>query len=270
MNDETLRKLKEQAKIIRSDIFRMAYRAQSAHSGGAYSCVEILVYLYFYRMRIDPKKPLDLSRDRLVFSKGHDAKALYAILARRGFFDPSLLDGYELDGGALAGHTTRGAVPGIEVSSGSLGHGLPIAVGMALAGKKQRKTHAVYAILSDGECDEGTTWESALFAAHHGLENLVVIIDYNRLQGYGYVDDVISLKPFGAKWRSFGWAARSCNGHSFRSLHRVCSIIPFQKGKPSVIIANTIKGKGGPLQHVNQVSSQYVPPTKEEYEKRVR
>ncbi|MCX8009357.1 MAG: transketolase, partial [Patescibacteria group bacterium] len=149
--------------------------------------------------------------------------------------DVSLLEGYELDGGKLAGHVTRGSVPGIEALSGYLGHGLPIGVGMAVAGKKQQAPWRVVVVMSDGECDEGTTWESALFAAHHQLDHLLVIIDYNGLQGYGYVDDVLSLSPLSTKWRSFGWDVGVCYGHLFSSLHHAYSSLLQTTGKPGII-----------------------------------
>lgn len=266
MKNIKLAELTEIAAQVRREILGMAYRAQSAHTGGSLSCVEILVALYFGGiLRVDPKRPGDPGRDRLVFSKAHDAKALYAVLARRGFFLQKLLLGYELDGGKLHGHTVRGEVAGVEVSAGSLGHGLPMGVGMALALKKQgRRLPRVFVIVSDGECQEGTTWESAIFAAHHKLDNLVVIIDYNKLQGYGYVKDVANLEPFVGKWSSFGWKTAEIDGHNLSEISKTCKELPFIQGKPSVIIAHTVKGKGGVARHVGQISSQYKPPTKEE------
>ncbi|KKU83776.1 hypothetical protein A2973_00625 [Candidatus Gottesmanbacteria bacterium RIFCSPLOWO2_01_FULL_49_10] len=257
--------LKKLAREVRKQILLMSYRAQSAHTGGALSCVELLTVLYFRIMHIDPKKPWAQDRDRLVFSKAHDAKALYAVLSERGFFDKKILEGYELDHGLLAGHSIRHSVPGIEISAGSLGHGLPMAAGMALAGKIDNKKWRVFAILSDGECDEGSVWEAALFAGHHKLDNLIVLVDKNGLQGYGKTKDVLNLEPFAAKWRAFGWQTREVNGHAEDGLSKILEKIPFQSGKPSVVIAHTIKGIGGVEKHVDQVSSQYKPPTKEEY-----
>lgn len=252
------------ANDIRKDILRMTYRAQSAHVGGALSCVELLVALYFETMRVNPKDPLDSKRDRFVFSKAHDAKALYAVLAHRGFFDKKILEGYELDDGLLPGHSTRHCVPGVEVSAGALGHGLSMAAGVAFAGNLDKKSWRVFAVLSDGECDEGSTWEAALFAGHHGLDNLIAIVDYNKLQGYGFTKDVLNLEPFAAKWRSFGWEVQEINGHEFPEIIATLGRIPFVKAKPSVVIAHTIKGFGGVPIHVNQISSQYKPPTKDE------
>lgn len=260
------KKLLVKAKKIRQSILQMGYEAQSAHIGGALSCVEILTVLYFQIMKVYPKNANHPKRDRLVFSKAHDAKALYACLAERGYFESKILRGYEKDSGLLPGHSTRNSVPGIEVSAGSLGHGLPIAVGMAYVGIKKHQKHKVYVIMSDGECDEGTTWEAALFASHHSLSNLVVVVDYNKLQGFGSVKNVLSLEPFAKKWESFGWAVKEVDGHNISKLISVLKRTPFTNGRPSIVIAHTIKGLGGVNRHINKVSSQYKPPTKKEYE----
>ncbi len=256
--------LNDTTKKIRRAILDMSFRAQSAHTGGALSCVEILTALYFKIMNVDPQNPYGENRDRLVFSKAHDAKALYAVLAERGFFDKKILEGYEQNGGLLPGHSTRHCVPGVEVSAGSLGHGLSMAAGIAYAGKLEQKKFRVFAILSDGECDEGSTWEAALFAGHHGLDNLVIIVDYNKLQGYGFTKDVLNLEPFAAKWQAFGWQAREIDGHNFSEIIGAFQKVPFQKGRPSVVIAHTVKGLGGVPVHVNQISSQYKPPNEAE------
>jgi transketolase len=253
------------AKKIRKDILTMSFRAKSAHTGGALSCVEILVALYFKIMRVYPKDPYGPKRDRLIFSKAHDAKVLYATLSERGFFDKKKLRTYEANDGLLAGHSVRYAVPGIEASAGSLGHGLPIAAGIALAGKLDKKKYRVYTILSDGECDEGSTWEAALFSGHHKLDNLIAIVDYNKLQGFGYTKDILDLEPFAKKWEAFGWRVREIDGHNFQQIINTLRSVPFQKNKPSVVIAHTIKGLGGIPKHINQISSQYKPPTEEEY-----
>ncbi len=260
-------KLKEISKEVRKDILEMSFRAQSAHSGGALSCVEILVAFYFDVMKVFPKDPYNDKRDRLVFSKAHDAKALYAVLAERGFFDKKILEKYEVDNAILPGHSTRHVVPGVEVSAGSLGHGLSMAAGMAYAGKIDKKKHRVFAVLSDGECDEGSTWEAILFAGHHKLENLIAVIDYNKLQGFGFTKEILDLEPFADKWRDFGWATKTINGNSFEELLLALHSLPFKEGRPSVIIANTVKGLGGVEKHVDKVSSQYKPPTQEELEK---
>lgn len=254
------------AKEIRKDILLMANRAKSAHLGGSLSCVELLTVLYFEIMKIDPKNPYNEKRGRLIFSKAHDAKVLYAVLAERGFFDKKLLEGYEANNGLLPGHSTRHCVLGVEVSTGSLGHGLSMAAGMAFAGKIDKKQFRVFCILSDGECDEGSTWEAILFAGHHKLDNLVAIVDYNKLQGFGFTKDILDLEPFVDKWKSFRWEVREINGHNFEEITETLSHLPFKSGKPSIVIANTIKGFGGPKAHINQVSSQYKPPTDDEIE----
>ena len=262
-----MKDLKELSKItreVRKSILTMSARAKSAHMGGALSVVEILVTLYYQVLKNYPKKPDDPKRDRLIFSKAHDAKALFAVLAERGYFDKKILEGYEMDGGILAGHSVRHVVPGVEASAGALGHGLSIAAGVALAGKKLGQTYKTYAILSDGECDEGSTWEAALFAGHHALENLIVVIDQNNLQGYGFTKDVLNLEPFTKKWESFGFGTKEVDGHDMKKLSEVFSKTPFKKGKPSVVIAHTIKGLGGMKQHIGQISSQYKPPTQDE------
>lgn len=258
------KELEEIAKNVRKHILQMSFRAKSAHLGGSLSCVEILVALYFNLMKIFPNDPYNSKRDRLVFSKAHDAKALYAVLAEAGFFDTELLKGYEKDGGLLPGHSTRHCAPGVEVSAGALGHGLSMAAGMAYAGKINKKLFRVFTILSDGECDEGSTWEAILFSSHHKLDNLIAIVDYNKLQGFGYTKDVLSLEPFAKKWESFGWDVVEVDGHTFKSIVQTLRKVPFTKNKPSVVIAHTVKGRGGPKKYIGNISSQYIPPTEDE------
>ena len=258
--------LLKSANNVRKSIMGMAYTAQSAHTGGSLSCVDILTVLYFSIMKINPQKPLDPTRDRLIFSKAHDCKALYAVLAEKSFFNSEKLNTYEMDGG-LPGHSTRNIVPGIEASAGSLGHGLSIATGIAYAKKLDKKSQKVFAILSDGECDEGSTWEAILFAGHHKLDNLIAIVDYNKLQAYGRISEVLELEPFADKWKAFGWEVREVDGHNIDGIESILINLPFRKGKPSVLLAHTIKGYLGVKKYVDQVSSQYKPPTEEEYEK---
>ena len=262
-----LSQLKHHAKSVRRNILTMSFHARSAHTGGSLSCVEILITLYFNIMKVYPNNPYDKNRDRLIFSKAHDAKALYATLAERGFFSKKILEKYEVDDGMLAGHTIRHAVPGIEASAGSLGHGLPIACGVSYAGRMSNKKFRVFCVMSDGECDEGSVWEAAMFAGHHGLSNLIVIVDYNKLQGFGFTKDILNLEPFAKKWEAFGWNVKEVDGHNISKLISVISSVAFNSKKPSVILAHTIKGKGGPDQHINQISSQYCPPSEDEYEK---
>lgn len=266
LSDKEVVHLNSVSKEIRKQILKMGYEAQSAHVGGALSCVEILTALYFKVMNVYPSNANHPQRDRLIFSKAHDAKALYATLAERGFFPKKILEGYEMNDGLLPGHSTRNCVPGVEASAGSLGHGLPMAAGVAYVGKSDKKKYKVFTVLSDGECDEGTTWEAALFAAQHDLSHLIVIIDYNKLQGFGRVEDVLNLEPFAKKWESFGWGVKEVDGHNINKLIKIFKKTPFIKDKPSVVIARTIKGKGGVIKHVDNISSQYKPPTKEEYD----
>lgn len=257
--------LEKYADNIRKSVMEMAYNAQSAHTGGSLSCVDLLTVLYFSIMKVNPQKPLDPDRDKFVFSKAHDCKALYAVLAERGYFDKKILSTYEKDGG-LPGHSTKQVVPGVEVSAGSLGHGLSIATGMAYVGKIDKKSHRIFAMLSDGECDEGSTWEAVLFAGHHKLDNLIAIIDYNKLQAYGRISEILELEPFVDKWKAFGWEVKEVDGHDVNKIESVLINLPFKKKKPSVLISHTIKGYKGVGRHINKVSSQYKPPTKEEYE----
>lgn len=256
----------EISKEIRKKIIKMKYESQEGHLGSALSCVDILNVLYFKVLKIDPKKPSDENRDRFILSKGHAASALYVVLAERGFFPEKLLDEYCKDGSKLAGHSTKGSVPGVEASTGALGHGLPMAAGMALAGKKDKKQYRVFVLISDGECDEGTTWESALFASHQKLDNLTVIIDYNKWQAFGRTNEVLNLEPLAKKWESFGWQAREINGHDFTEIENALLPVPFENGKPSVIICNTIKGKGVAFME-DKLESHYMKLTEEDYKK---
>ncbi len=234
----------ELAKRIRNHTLAMIYEARSSHIGGAFSMAEILAVLYSGVLRVDPAQPSWPERDRLVLSKGHACSALYAVLAECGFFPIEWLKEFYQNGGRLAGHATHHGVPGVEASTGALGHGLPIACGMALAGKRGSSLFRVFAILSDGECDEGSTWEAAMLAPHHRLENLTAIVDYNKIQSLGTVREVLDLEPFGSKWKSFGWSVREVDGHSIKDLTAALQCVPHRPGTPTCIIAHTVKGKG--------------------------
>lgn len=268
--DKKITIMQKKADEVRKMVLTMAYRIKGAHTGGSLSCVDILTTLYFYTMRINPKDPENEKRDRFIFSKAHDCKALYATLSLRGFFDKKILEEYESDGGRLPGHSTRHCVPGVEISAGSLGHGLSIATGMAYAGKIDKKKHRVFAVLSDGECEEGSTWEAILFAGHHKLDNLVVIVDYNKFQAFGSIKDVLDLEPFADKWKSFKWSVKEVDGHDIQKMQKILNKLPFTKGKPSVIIAHTIKGYKGVAKHVGKLSSHYKPPTEEELKETIK
>ncbi|MGH7201398.1 MAG: transketolase [Planctomycetaceae bacterium] len=240
----TEHELKAFAQRIRRHVVDMTHRAKSSHVGSCLSAAEILAVLYGEILRVTPQTHDDPDRDRFILSKGHACAALYAALAGRGFFPEERLEGFYQNGGRLAGHATHKDVPGVEVSTGSLGHGLGIAAGMALAGKIDERPYRVMCLLSDGECDEGSIWEAALFAPHHRLDNLTVIVDYNKIQSLGHVRDVLDLEPFARKWESFGWTACEVDGHCIASLSGRLKSLPFTARKPSCIIAHTIKGKG--------------------------
>ncbi len=231
------------ATKIRAHVLRMTNRAKSSHIGGCFSVADLLAVLYSKILKFNSTRPDWPDRDRFILSKGHAAAALYATLAEHNFFPRDWLNTFYLNNSHLGGHVTYG-VPGVEVSSGSLGHGLSIACGMALAGKRDRQSYRVFALLSDGECDEGSTWEAVLFAPHHKLDNLVAIVDYNKIQSFGTVKEVLDLEPLADKWRTFGWRVKEIDGHDFGQIEEALLSVPFQSGKPSCIIAHTIKGKG--------------------------
>lgn len=226
---------------------------------------ELLAVLYGVILRVDPENPTWPERDRFILSKGHACVSLYAILAERGFFPKEWLDTFYQNGGKLAGHATHTSAPGIEVSTGSLGHGLSIATGMALAAKRDNKSYRIFTLLSDGECDEGSTWEAALFAPHHHLDNLITIIDYNKIQSLGSVPEVLELEPFAEKWRSFGWAVVEIDGHNIDSITTTLTNLPIEPGKPSCVIAHTVKGKGISFME-HQLLWHYRTPQGDEYE----
>lgn len=232
------------AKAIRAHVLRMTHRAKAPHVGACLSMVDILAVLYSGILRVDSKRPDWPDRDRFILSKGHGAAALYAVLAERRFFPKEWLDNYCKDGSNLSGHITHHGVPGVEVSTGSLGHGLSIGCGMALAGKREKRPYRVFILLSDGECDEGSTWEAVLFASHHHLDNLIATVDYNKIQSFGTVKEVLDLEPLGDKWRSFRWTMREIDGHDHEQINNALINVPFSPGKPSVIVAHTVKGKG--------------------------
>lgn len=256
--------LAKTAKEIRKSILRMHFLSQESHIGSALSCVDILTVLYFRILDINPKKPTDKNRGRFILSKGHAASALYAVLAEKGFFSKNILNSFCKDNSKLPGHSTINTVPGIEASAGSLGHGLPMATGMALADKKDKKLSRVFVLISDGECDEGTTWEAALFSSHHKLDNLTAIIDYNKLQALGKTNEILNLEPLKDKWISFGWNVKEINGHNFNEIENALKPNNLHKNKPYVIIAHTIKGKGISFME-NKLAWHYKSPNREQY-----
>ena len=238
--------LENKAIQIRKELLQMIYNSGTGHTGGSLSSVDILVALYYEIMEIDPQNPKWELRDRFVLSKGHSVESYYTILADLGFFPKDELKYFCKFNSSLIGHPSV-KVPGIEMNTGSLGHGLSIAVGMALAGKMDDKNYKVYVLMGDGELAEGSIWEGAMSANHYKLDNLVGIIDRNKLQISGDTENIMSLENLEAKWRAFGWSVITLDGNNIKELIKKLKEIPMDKDKPHVIIANTIKGKGVPF-----------------------
>ncbi|MCL1852330.1 MAG: transketolase [Peptococcaceae bacterium] len=241
---ETLKDLEKVARNLRRDVIEMLTAAQSGHPGGSLSAADILVALYFHEMRLDPLNPDWPDRDRFVLSKGHAAPALYAALAHRGFFSVDDLTTLRRLGSNLQGHPDMIRLSGVDMTTGSLGQGLSVAVGMALAGKTDGKTFRVYTLLGDGEINEGMVWEAAMAAAHYKLDNLVAVVDSNGLQIDGPTATVMNSAPLSDKWSAFGWHVELADGHDFASLTQALSGLRQQRGRPGVVIARTVKGKG--------------------------
>ena len=258
MNDE----LKTISKKVRAHTLKMTMYSKSSHIGSALSTVEILVALYYRILNIDPKNPTKPDRDRFILSKAHGSIALYAILAERGFFDLHYLDNFYIDGGILPGHLDKLSAPGIEYSTGSLGHGFSVAIGMAISNRQTGNKGKIFVLIGDGECNEGSIWEGAMLASHLKLTNLTAIIDYNKIQSFGRTNEVINQEPIIEKWRSFGWDVFEVNGHDFENLIKVFELP--QKG-PKMIIAHTVKGKGVSFME-DRLEWHYRSPTKEQYE----
>ncbi|MBT4513000.1 MAG: transketolase [Chloroflexi bacterium] len=261
-SDARIARYKAFATQIRAHVLRMTHRAKSSHIGGCFSIADLLAVLYNGILQVDHTQPNMPDRDRFIISKGHVAAAVYATLAERGFFPLEWLDTFYQDGSHLPGHVTYG-VPGAEASTGSLGHGLSISCGIALAGKRDNRSYRVFTLLGDGECDEGSIWEAALFAPHHHLDNLVAIIDYNKIQSFGMVKEVLDLDPLAEKWRAFGWAVKEIDGHDINQIENSLQNVPFEPEQPSCIIAHTIKGKGISFME-NQLAWHYRHPNDEE------
>ncbi len=222
----------------------MVVKAGEGHIPSAYSTIELLAVLYSKILSIDPKNPRDPGRDRFILSKGHGCAALYSILAEKGFFSKDELSKYCRPGGILGGHPEMQKIPGVEVSTGSLGHGFPIGIGMALAAKLDDKSYRTFCIVGDGECNEGSIWEGAMSGAHFNLDNITVIVDNNGQQASGDVLEVMNPLDLVEKWRAFGWETVEIDGHSIKEIDRVLSSVPLAKDKPTAVIAHTVKGKG--------------------------
>lgn len=243
MNEEKIRQLEINACKARMGVIEGTFNAKSGHPGGSLSAVDILTCLYFSQMRVDPQNPKDPDRDRLVLSKGHAAPALYAVLALRGFFPIDELKTLRKSDARLQGHPSMRMLPGLDMSTGSLGQGISAAVGMSLAGKLDRKDYRVYTILGDGECEEGQVWEASMFATHKKLDNLVAFVDFNNLQIDGTLDEVNAPTPLPEKFAAFGWDVMEIDGNSIPEILDALDRVTAD-GKPTAIIAKTIKGKG--------------------------
>lgn len=267
--DLSVTELQEVARNLRRHVVKMTAAAGSGHPGGSLSAADIITALYFKVLRHDPHNPQWAGRDRFILSKGHAAPILYAALAESGYFPvEELLTLRKLDS-RLQGHTDRNLTPGVEMSAGALGQGLSFSVGVALAAKLDRRDYLVYVLLSDGECDEGQTWEAALSAAHFKLDNLVAIVDCNRLQLSGWTREIMNLEPFAQKWQAFGWHTIEIDGHDVGQILAALKERQNVKAKPIVIIAHTTKGKGVSFME-NNVAFHGKAPTPEEAERALK
>ena len=269
LSDKEIIDLTNLSKDIRRQILKMIVKSEASHIAPSYSIVELLVYLYEKALRINPKKPKDPNRDIFILSKGWGVSGLYSILAHKGFFDKKLLDEYCNDGGKMIAMTTINDIPGIEATTGSAGHGLPIGAGMAMGMKLNKIDKRVYVIVGDGECDEGAIWETALIAAHHKLNNLIAIIDYNKWQSFGRTNEVLNLEPLKEKWRAFNWKVQEINGHNFSEILNAFNNTQKEQKKPHLIIANTIKGKGVSFME-NNIEWHGTAPTPEQRDKAIQ
>lgn len=232
------------AKKARQLMVEALIHAGCGHPGGAFSSVDLMVALYFAVMKINPENSQWQERDRFILSKGHSSIALYSVLCLMGFLEKETLLTFRQDNSILCGHPDMHKVNGVEMSTGSLGHGLSVGVGIALAAKIDKKKHKTFVLMGDGETQEGSVWEAAMFAHHHKLDNLIAIIDRNMLQIDGFTENLVALEPYKAKWESFGWEVKELDGHDMAKIVFTLNKVPFKKNKPSLIIANTVKGKG--------------------------
>ncbi len=232
------------AKTIRLKTLEMTSKGGGSHIGSIFSMADIIAVLYGRVMRLEPNDPKWEGRDRFILSKGHAGAAIYVALAERGFFPKELLDVYYTNGSIMSGHVSHKNVAGVELSTGSLGHGLPVSAGRAYALKQRNSNARMYCVLSDGECDEGSNWEAILFAGHHKLSNLVAVIDYNKIQSLMSTEETLGLEPFADKFRAFRWDVVEVDGHDHEALAKALDVAPAPDGKPRVVIAHTTKGKG--------------------------
>lgn len=261
-----IKSMEERAKVIRRHVIRMLAKAGSGHPGSSLSTVDLLVTLFYNKSRHNPQKPAWPDRDRFIMSKGHGCPALYAVLAEMGYFGIDKLDTLRQFGSILQGHPCMKTTPGIEISGGSLGQGLSVGLGIALAAKLDKKDYRTYVMLGDGEIEEGQVWEAAMAASHYKADNLCAIIDQNGLQIDGFIHEIMSSYPIPDKWRGFGWHVIEINGHDFKAILSAYDEAEKIKGRPTVIVAKTIKGKGVSFME-NQVDWHGKVPTKEEAER---
>jgi transketolase len=260
-----VQKLTARARELRRTVLDMVYKVQSGHLGGSFSAAEILVTLYEHELNVRPSEPAWPERDRFVLAKGHAAPALYVELAERGFFPKEVLATFRQVGSLLQGHPDMKKTPGVDMSTGSLGQGLSAAIGMALAARLDGQSYRTWAVLGDGELDEGQVWESAAFAAAHHLDNLTAIVDWNRVQLDGTTDEILPMGPLPEKWRAFGWEVLECDGHEVAALLSAYARAKQIQGKPVVILAHTVKGKGVSFME-NKAAWHGAPPSAEQYE----
>ncbi len=232
------------ANQLRLHALHMTSKGGSSHIASTFSIADVIAVLYGKILRVDPTDPKKPDRDRFILSKGHAGAIIYAALAERGFMPIEKLATHYQNGSDLSGHVSHKGIPGVELSTGSLGHGLSVGAGMAVAGKLRSQSHRVFVVLSDGECDEGSNWEAIMFAGYHRLDNLIAIVDYNKYQSLKTTMDTLDLEPFADKWKSFRWAVREVDGHDHSQLIQTLSMLPFEAGKPSCLILHTTKGKG--------------------------
>lgn len=244
MKHADIRELEQIAQRVRAHVVKLSYVAKTPHLGSSLSCADLLVAAYWGMLNIDPAKPQDSGRDRFILSKGHAATTLYATLALRGYFPVEKLAEYNREGTILQEHPGPACAPGVEAATGSLGHGICIAAGMAQSARIMKADWRVVAVLSDGECNEGSVWEAALFCAANRLSNLTAMVDYNKWQATGRSNEVLGLAPFREKWQAFGWEAHEVDGHNMAELVEVLNRPPNAEGRPRVLVANTVKGKG--------------------------
>ena len=244
MTRQGIKELELAAAKSRRNVLRMVEASHHGHLGGAMSCLDIVTALYFYKMNVRPEDPKWADRDRFLLSAGHKCMVQYAVLAERGYFDKSVLDTYGGLKTKIPGHPDMHKLPGVEANTGALGHGLSIASGMALALRAEGKDSKVYVVMGDGELAEGSNWEAAAVAAHYGLDNLVVFVDFNGLQISGKVQDIVNFTPVAEHFAAFGWAVRDIDGNNMEEVVSTLDALPLEKGKPNLIVAHTIKGRG--------------------------